>query len=240
MRWNDVEPLAHILTDPMQAIAAARAGMVFDVDDHLDARQMRRQRTPVRPPLCGAFPACGRIGTFGRLLAGGLDLLGLLKAKEELTLRQAFGPAAEAVALQFLDDLDQPRILDVARQDHCLQRIRIVGKLVRRHRHEQITPYSPAPGDSGIQADSLGRGSTRLRRSARPAGFMDPKLRRPFIQGVPRTFVPIGLGTSVLLERLVIRDKINSERRFLARLAGAVWRWGTAPAFALRLGLLAL
>ncbi|MDX8496787.1 hypothetical protein RFN29_35470, partial [Mesorhizobium sp. VK22B] len=73
-------------------------------------------------------------------------------------------------------------ILDIARQDHRLQHIRIVGKLVRRHRHDRIRPYSPVPGDSGTQADSLGRGSTRLRRSERPAGFMNPPPIKPFKQ----------------------------------------------------------
>src|SRR5690349_1112035 len=37
---NDVELLADILANPMQAIAAAGAVMAFNVDDHIDARQM--------------------------------------------------------------------------------------------------------------------------------------------------------------------------------------------------------
>ena len=76
-------------------------------------------------------------------LAGGLDLLGLFEPQQHLILGERLGTAAEAVTLQFLDDLDQPGILDVARQDHRLQRVRIVGKLVSRHRHERIRPYSP-------------------------------------------------------------------------------------------------
>lgn len=182
LRRHDVEPLTDVFTDPMKSVAAARAGMVRNVDDHLDARQVRRQRTPVRPPLRGALLARGRIGTFGLFLTGRLDLLGLLEAKEQLILRQALRPAAEAVTLQFLDDLGQASILDVPRQDHRLQHIRIVGKLVRRYRHDRIRPYSPAPGDGGIAADSLGRGSARLHRSARPAGFMDPPPIQPFKQ----------------------------------------------------------
>lgn len=54
------------------------------------------QRAAVRPPLRGALPTFGEIGTSGVFLARCLDLLGLLKAKEELILRQALGPAAEA------------------------------------------------------------------------------------------------------------------------------------------------
>jgi len=37
--------------------------------------------------------------------AGCLDLLGFLKPEDKLVLRQALGPSAEAVTLQFLDDL---------------------------------------------------------------------------------------------------------------------------------------
>jgi hypothetical protein len=38
---------------------------LLDVDDHLDAQQMLRQRTLVRTSLCGMLPAYGKIGTFG-------------------------------------------------------------------------------------------------------------------------------------------------------------------------------
>jgi len=34
---HDVEPFAHILTDPVQLIPAARAGVILDIDHHLDA-----------------------------------------------------------------------------------------------------------------------------------------------------------------------------------------------------------
>jgi len=40
---HDVESLASVLADAMQRALAARAGMIIDVDHHLDARQMRRQ-----------------------------------------------------------------------------------------------------------------------------------------------------------------------------------------------------
>ncbi|ANT54836.1 hypothetical protein A6B35_33275 (plasmid) [Mesorhizobium amorphae CCNWGS0123] len=89
LRRHDIEPLADLFADPMKSVAAARTGMVLDVDDYLDARQMRRQRPPVRPPLCGALPARNRIATFGLFLAGRLDLFGLLEANvkrsEDLT-----------------------------------------------------------------------------------------------------------------------------------------------------------
>ena len=40
LRWNDIEPLAHILADPMQRMPAAWAGLVVEIDNHLDTRQM--------------------------------------------------------------------------------------------------------------------------------------------------------------------------------------------------------
>lgn len=89
LRRHDVEPFADVFADPMKSVAAAWAGMVLDVEDHLDARQMRRQRPPVRPPLCGTLPACGRIGTCGLFLACRLDLLSLLEAKKQLIFGQA-------------------------------------------------------------------------------------------------------------------------------------------------------
>ena len=46
---HDVEPFARILADPMQRLAAARAGAVVDVDHHLDARQMLGKRSSVHP-----------------------------------------------------------------------------------------------------------------------------------------------------------------------------------------------
>lgn len=156
--------------------------MVLDVDDHLHARKMGRQRTTVRPPLRDAFPAFGRIGTFGLFLACRLDLLCLLEPEEQLIFGQALGPAAEAMALQFLDDLGQASVLDIARQDHRLQHIRIVGKLVRRHRHDRIRPYSSTLGDSGIQADSLRRGSARLRGNAGLTRLVNPPPVQPFEQ----------------------------------------------------------
>jgi hypothetical protein len=114
--------------------------------------------------FCGLCPALGSRSLL-LLLAGGFDLFGFLEPQQKLILGKRLGPSAEAVTLQFLDDLDQTGILDVARQDHCFQRVQIVGKLVCRHRHGPIRPDSPAPGDDGIPADSLGRGSPRRDRN---------------------------------------------------------------------------
>lgn len=68
-----------------------------------------------------------------------LDLFGFFEPKEKLILRKRLGSAAEAVALQFLDDLAQPGILRLARKHHGSERVQVVRKLVGRHRHGATT-----------------------------------------------------------------------------------------------------
>jgi hypothetical protein len=51
LRGNDVEPFADVLADPVERALAAGAGLVLDVDDRLDARQMRRQGAAVGASL---------------------------------------------------------------------------------------------------------------------------------------------------------------------------------------------
>lgn len=62
--------------------------MVVDIDHHLDARQMRRQRSAVRPAPGGVDGALGR----GRLFVLGLarrdDLVGLFQSEQQLIFRQ--------------------------------------------------------------------------------------------------------------------------------------------------------
>jgi hypothetical protein len=47
LRRHDVQPLTLVLADPVQLALAARTGLVIDVDDDLNPRQMPRQRSPV-------------------------------------------------------------------------------------------------------------------------------------------------------------------------------------------------
>ena len=75
LRWDDIEPFAPILTDPMKDVSAAGTGVIIDIDHHLDARQMRRKRAPVHPALCGAARALGRGGGFLLGFAMCCDLL---------------------------------------------------------------------------------------------------------------------------------------------------------------------
>ena len=51
-----LEPLGHILADPMLETAAARAGLVYDIDGDLFTREMRRQTASAAVP-----PKYGRV-----------------------------------------------------------------------------------------------------------------------------------------------------------------------------------
>ena len=132
--------------------------MAFDVDDDIDARQMGRKGTTVCPPLGNPFPA--QIARCLLLIfqTVRLDLFGLFEPKEKLVLRKGLGPTAEAVALQFLDDLSQSGVLELARKHHGLERVQVVGKLVGRHRHGRTTAYFDAEDEGVDAADSIGRG----------------------------------------------------------------------------------
>jgi len=110
--------------------AAAGATFIGDVDDPLDARQVHRQRSTIGAALPGVGFALRRAAGFVAGDAFGLDLLGLLEAQQQLVDRQRLGPAAEAVALQLLDDLAQPIDLGLARRQHGLQG----GWIIRKHR----------------------------------------------------------------------------------------------------------
>ena len=107
LRRHDVEPLARILADPMQRVAAARTGMVVDVDHHLDARQVRGKRSPVHAAFGGSICLLGRIGRIALGLAARFDLLDVFEPEQHLIFGQRLGAAAEAMALQFFDDLDE-------------------------------------------------------------------------------------------------------------------------------------
>lgn len=93
----------------MQRIAAAPADMIVDVDHHLDARQMRRQRSTVDAALGGVACPLGWRRRFVLGLSARRRLLGFFEAEQQLIFRQRLGPSAEAVTLQFLDDLLQAR-----------------------------------------------------------------------------------------------------------------------------------
>ena len=129
---DDIESFADILANPMQRVAAARASMIVDVDHHLDARQMRRQRSTVDATLGGVARPLGWRHRFVLGLSARRRLLDFFEAEQQLIFRQRLGPSAEAVTLQLLDDLLQPFGARTLCQQHRLERAGIVGKRVRR------------------------------------------------------------------------------------------------------------
>ena len=122
----------------MQFALATGASLVVDVGDDFDPRQMRRQRSTVDPavvspgsPFGGSRLVCCRLITCRRLLD-------VFQAQQHLVFGQRFRPAAEAMALQLLDDLAQPFALAPFGQQHRFQRLEIVRQCIARH--DQIRP----------------------------------------------------------------------------------------------------
>ena len=136
---DDVQPLGDVLADPVQSAGAAGAGLVLDVDDCLDPRQMRRQRSAVASRRLAARgrPALGSVASV-LLGLGGLDLLDVLQAQLQLIDRQRLGAAAEAVALQLLDDLAQA--------------LGLCGPLGDRHRLQRRRDHPAARRPSAVMA----------------------------------------------------------------------------------------
>jgi hypothetical protein len=56
--------------------------------------------------------------------------------------------------LQLLDDLNEPLVANALGDQHRLQFVRIVGKLVDRLRHERRRPYFPPVFDELRRPDS--------------------------------------------------------------------------------------
>jgi hypothetical protein len=56
VRPHHIQPFTPVLADQLQLALAARTGLVVDVDDDLNPRQMRRQRSPVDPALVSPGP----------------------------------------------------------------------------------------------------------------------------------------------------------------------------------------
>jgi hypothetical protein len=96
LRGNDVEPFADVLADPVQRAFAAGAGLVIDVDEGLDARQMHRQGAAVDAPLARSFRARSRRLRLGLGRRLRLALLDLFERQQQLIFRQAFGAAAKS------------------------------------------------------------------------------------------------------------------------------------------------
>ena len=157
LRRDDIKPLARILADLMQRAAATRTGVVVDVDHYLDARQVRGKRSTIHPTLGGSIGPLRRIGRVNLGIAARLDLLDVFEPEQHLIFGQRLCSSAEAMALQFLDDLTEPLVLYPLRNQHRFQRARIVGKRIRHNGHDGIRSCSAPRRERFPRADLLCR-----------------------------------------------------------------------------------
>jgi hypothetical protein len=130
--------------------------MIFNVDHHLDPRQVDRQRTTVGPTLGGARLSLSRIGLLIGFIVG-RGLLDLFKAKQQLILGKRLGPSTEPMALHLLDDLGEPLGASALGQQHRLQRRGIIRERIGRVRHDPIRSCATPRRDHMHRADSLCR-----------------------------------------------------------------------------------
>ena len=119
----------------MQRPAAARAGLVLDVDHDLDPRQVGRQRAAV---ASGRWATGRRLARRAGRLLGGSDrsdrLLEILEPELQLIRVELLRAAAELAALQLLDQRMELLDLGVLRRQsggklaHRLLQKRRVGR----------------------------------------------------------------------------------------------------------------
>ena len=109
------------------SISAARASAVFDIDHHLDARQVSWKRAPIDATICGSARSLDRIGRVIRCLTTRRNLLDLFQPEQHLVFWQRLSTTSEAMALQFFDDLTQPFVLHPLCNQHRFQRAEIIG-----------------------------------------------------------------------------------------------------------------
>ena len=123
---HPVQHLAHRLAGNMQGATAARAGLHLEVEVQLFAFQMIRQARAVRPIRCCRFLSNGKDRQ--QLLGPGYVGTEVLEPQLELAVCQAFGPLAELMALQLLDDHPKPLDLGLRRSE----RLMLAGLLGRQ------------------------------------------------------------------------------------------------------------
>ena len=118
---------------------------------------MRRKRSPVHAALGRSTCPLGRIGRIALGLAARRDLLDVFEPEQHLIFGQRLGAAPEAMALQFLDDLEKPLVADALGNQHRLQRAGIVGKSIRQNGHGRIRTCVAVRREHFQRADSLCR-----------------------------------------------------------------------------------
>jgi hypothetical protein len=146
-RRDHVEPFRDVLAELDPKPVAARAALVGEIDDDLLARQMFGQRAAIDLALApdgrpGWLALAFRLGL---RLAGGDRLLNVLQHERELVRIDLLRSRAEAMALKHLDDGDQTLVLVARGDEQFLERPCIVGKRIRRRRHD-LTESAPIVG----------------------------------------------------------------------------------------------
>jgi hypothetical protein len=86
--------------------------------------------------MCRAGRTPVRLFHLALRMVRGFDLLDFLKREQQLIFRQGLSPTAEAMTLQFLDDLTQPLALGSLGHEHRLEQVRIIRERGHRAGHE--------------------------------------------------------------------------------------------------------
>ena len=164
MRRHDVEPLGDILANLMQQPFAARTGFVVDINDNFDARQMSGQSAAIDAAFPRRLLTLGRGFGFRLRRRAGFRLLDLFEREQHLVFGQRFRATTKTMALQLLDDLNEPLVANALGDEHRLQLVRIVGKHLDRRGHGRRKSYFPWLRDDFRRPDSLCRSLPRQRR----------------------------------------------------------------------------
>ena len=167
---DDVEPFRTVLADLVQR-ASTGALQAVGLDHHLEARQMCRQRSTLR----ASRPALARHEaiTLGFLVRLVLQALGFAKGNGLVFQRQCeliggklLRTLTEGRAVDQLEDILEPRRAGALGQQHRLELLDVVGKLIvsglyagrcgefRMRRHARILADFSPPGTALRQAES--------------------------------------------------------------------------------------
>jgi hypothetical protein len=163
LRRDDIEALADVLANLHPGEGAARAGLLFRLDDFFDPLEMSRQRTPP-----GRL-ARRRVPLLEPGLDGGEPLLNFIKGEGVLTVVELLGAAPVSRALDGLREELQTFDLRLRVCARCLQRRNFASSEEFDRRMSEIIAFKAA-GSSG----RYWRSPSRPRRQAQNPRFVAP------------------------------------------------------------------